>query len=272
MPRHDLTDREFNAIRHLLPVQKNKRPGRPWIDHRTVINGIMWVLKTGAPWRDLPEAFGKWQTVYARFRRWTNEELWIRIYRTLLRRVDALEKIDRSVWCVDGSVIRAHRSASGMIPQSDENDELNALGRSRGGYSTKIHILCDARGTLLAITATGGQRHESQEFENLISNCELSLHRYCHRPEAIAGDKGYSSGDIRKSIQARSIEPIIASRSNEKRDSEFDRDEYRRRNIVERLIGWLKESRRIATRYDKLTCSYLTFVLLAATRRIIQLL
>lgn len=272
MSRHDLTDREFNAIRHLLPKQRRGRSGRPWIDHRKIINGIFWILKTGSPWRDLPEEFGKWQTAYGRFRRWTIEDLWDHIYRTLLKRVDALNKLDRTLWCVDGTVIRAHRCASGMIPQSEENDELNSLGRSRGGYSTKLHVLCDAQGTLLSATATGGQRHESTEFENLIANCELSLHRYDHRPEAIAGDKGYSSREIRQSLVDRFIEPVIASRSNEVCDEDFDRQAYRCRNIVERLIGWLKESRRVATRYDKLTSSYLTFVTIAALRRVIRLL
>ena len=85
----------------------------------------MWILEADAPRRDLPEEFRKWQTVYARFRRWTIEELWIRIYRALLQRVDALEKIDRSLWSVEGGVNRAHRSPSGKIPQIDENDELS---------------------------------------------------------------------------------------------------------------------------------------------------
>jgi transposase len=220
----------------------------------------------------LPDEFGNWTTVYARFRRWTNEGLWDRIYRALLKRVDALEGIDRTLWCVDGSVIRAHRCASGMIPQSSENDELNALGRSRGGYTTKIHVLCDRRGTLLGITATGGQRHESTEFEKLLANCELSLHRYDNRPKAIAGDKGYSSNAIRQSLKDLRIEPVIGSKSNESRNEPFDREAYRGRNIVERLIGWLKESPRVATRYDKLTCSYIAFVQLAAIRRLIKLL
>lgn len=272
MPRHGLTDREFNAIRHLLPKQPSSRPGRRWINHRLVIDGILWIAKTGSPWRDLPEQLGKWQTAYARFRRWTSEGLWDRIYQTLLKRLDALEKIDRTLCCVDGSVIRAHRCASGMIPQSDENDELVALGRSRGGYSTKIHVLCDGEGTLLGITATGGQRHESTELENLIGNCELSLHRYDSRPEAIAGDKGYSSGAIREFLRDRLIEPVIGSKSNKSRDDIFDRETYRRRNIVERMIGWLKESRRVATRYDKLACSYITFVQLAAMQRVLKLL
>ncbi len=136
----------------------------------------------------------------------------------------------------------------------------------------KIHILCDGEGTLLGITATGGQRHESIELENLIDHCELSLHRYESRPNAIAGDKGYSSQAIRDRFDELGIEPVIGSRSNESRAEGFDREAYRRRNIVERLIGWLKESRRVATRYDKLACSYITFVQLAAMRRALKLI
>ncbi|WP_168564979.1 IS5 family transposase [Crateriforma spongiae] len=272
MPRHRLTDREFNAIRYLLPRQRTGKKGRPWVDHGSVIDGIFWILKTGSPWRDLPEVFGKWQTVYARFRRWNLEGLWDRVYNAMLKRLDKLDKIDRTLWCVDGSVIRAHRCAAGMIPQSEENDELVALGHSRGGYSTKIHILCDGQGTLLGITATGGQRHESTELENLIDHCELSLHRYDSRPDAIAGDKGYSSHAIRDRLRELGIEPVIGSKSNESREEEFDREAYRRRKIVERLIGWLKESRRVGTRYDKLACSYLAFVQLAALRRALKLI
>lgn len=272
MPRHGLTDREFVAIRHLLPKEHSGKRGRPWISHRTVIDGVLWILKTGSPWRDLPESFGKWQTIYARFRRWSDEGLWDRMYHTILKRVDRLEKIDRSLWCFDGSVIRAHRCASGMIPQSEENDELVALGRSRGGYSTKIHVLCDGNGTLLGITAIGGQRHEPTEVENLIDQCILSVHRYDSRPEAIAGDKGYSSNAIRSYLDKLGIEPIIGTKKNEQRDEAFDRESYARRNIVERLIGWLKESRRVATRYDKLALSYLTFVLLAALQRAMKLI
>ena len=272
MSRHDLTDQEFNAIRHLLPPQRPKKPGRPWVSHRVVISGVLWILKTGSPWRDLPDEFGKWQTVYGRFRRWTNNDLWCRIYRTILARVDALERIDRELWCVDGSVVRAHRCASGWIEQSEENDDLVALGRSRGGYSTKMHVLCDGRGTLLGITLTGGQRHESTEFENLVDHCELSLYRHNKRPDSIAGDKGYSCKAIRNLIASQSITAVIPSRSNETRSDSFDRASYRNRNIVERLIGWLKESRRIATRYDKLRCTYIAFVYLAAMRRAIALL
>ena len=118
MLRHRLTDREFNAIRHLLPKERNGKKGRPWLSQRNVIDGILSIAKTGSPWRDLPATFGKWQTVYARFRRWTGEKHWDRIYGKLLRQIDGLNKIDRLLWCDDGSVIQAHRSASGMFPKT----------------------------------------------------------------------------------------------------------------------------------------------------------
>ena len=159
-----------------------------------------------------------------------------------------------------------------MILKTAENDELVALGRSRGGYSTKIQVLCDSRGTLLGITMTGGQRHESTELENLLDPCELSLHRVAARPGAITGEKGYSSGAIRTRLAELGIEPVIAGRSNESGNSSFNREAYRRRNIVERLIGWLKESRRVATRYDKLPARYLKFIILAAMRRALKLI
>ncbi|QDT08289.1 IS5 family transposase [Planctomycetes bacterium K23_9] len=270
MSRHDLTDDAWNAIRYLMPSRSKSRRGRPWFDHRQLINGVLWILQTGAPWRDLPVEFGNWKTVYNRFRRWVKEGLWDKLFRKLLRRMDQLGNIDRTVWCVDATVTRAHRSAAGMAKQSEENDKTHALGRSRGGYSTKLHVMTDARGTLLSITATGGQRHESQEFDNLYEHCQVSVHFYRDRPAAIAGDKDYGSAAIRESIENRSIEAVMPTRANETVNEEFDRDCYRKRNIVERLIGWLRESRRIATRYDKLPESYLAFIKLAAIRRMLK--
>ena len=159
-----------------------------------------------------------------------------------------------------------------MVMKSEENDEMVALGRSRGGYTTEIHVLTDGSGTLLAVTATPGQRHESTEFGILLARCNLSMRRTEKRPMAIAGDKGYSSTVIRKQIRKLDADDVIPTRSNQTPRDNFDREIYRQRNIVERTIGWLKESRRVATRYDKLISSYLTFVWLAAMRRIIKCL
>lgn len=112
MRRYELTDGQWELLRDLLPANSNQR-GCPWKDHRTILNGIFWVLRSGAPWRDLPERYGPWQTVYDRFRRWQREGLFDRILEQLQVRLDAEGRIDWDLWCVDGSSIRASKAAAG---------------------------------------------------------------------------------------------------------------------------------------------------------------
>ncbi len=111
MGRGDLTDAEWERLRPFLPVS-NGRCGR-WRDHRQVINGILWKLRTGAPWRDLPERYGPWPTVYTRFRRWTLAGVWERIFAAVQRQADAAGQLDWTVHFVDGTVVRAHQHAAG---------------------------------------------------------------------------------------------------------------------------------------------------------------
>ena len=272
MSRHDLTDEEWNAIRVYLPSERPKGPGRPWMPHRQVMNGILWVIVVGSPWPDMPKEFGKWKTVYNRFRRWRLEGVWDRIVKCLLHRLDREGLIERDLWCVDGSLIRAHRAAAGGDTKSSEITENQALGRSRGGFSSKLHFLTDGAGTPLGVTVTAGQTNEPHEFENLMSTVPPTWLRDPQwRPGAIAGDKGYSAGYIRDWLRKREVEDVIARRKNETRSEQFDKQLYRRRNVVERAIGWLKENRRIATRYDKKAASYLAAVKIAIIRKLLKL-
>lgn len=273
MPRHSMTDFEWNSIRGFLPAERNGKPGRPWKHHRTIINGILFVLKTGIPWRDLPEEYGKYKTVYNRFRLWVKTGLWLKIVQKLIARLLKEGEIDFELWCIDGTVIRAHRSAAGALKgdlNSEQSAEKQALGRSRGGYSTKLHFLTDGQGIPLAVTATPGQKNEAPEFENVIEACLINMFRKVNRPEALAADKAYSSQAIRDSIAKRKIEDVIPTRSNETQNENFDSSKYRKRNIIERAIGWLKENRRIATRYEKHIENYLAMVHLAIARMIIN--
>ena len=112
MDRHELTDEQWTHLAPLLPPQRPER-GRPNHDHRRVVNGMLWRLATGAPWRDLPRRYGKWQTVYSRWRRWTRAGLWDRILATLQRELDAAGRIEWELWCIDGSSVRAHKAAAG---------------------------------------------------------------------------------------------------------------------------------------------------------------
>ncbi len=101
-----------HALAPLLPPAK-PRTGRPNLDHRHILDGILWRLTTGAPWRDLPAASGPWQTLYSRFRRWQRAGIWDRILSALHATADAAGEFDWTLHCVDGSVIRAHQHAAG---------------------------------------------------------------------------------------------------------------------------------------------------------------
>lgn len=134
----------------------------------------------------------------------------------------------------------------------------HALGRSRGGYSTKIHILCDSSGHPLHFHLTPGQAHESTVLEEVLDGADAQLlngeGERIAWPLALGGDKAYRAAWIDEYLLNLDIEPVIPSKENEDRDArpvEFNRETYRQRNIVERLIGWLKESRRIFSRFEK---------------------
>jgi transposase len=148
------------------------------------------------------------------------------------------------------------------------------LGRSRGGFSTKLHLLVDGRGLPLAVHVTPGQQHESTCFENVVQAVRIapSQGRPRWRPKHLAGDKGYSYPRIRAWLRKHGIEAVIPQRDDQRaqhrgRPLKFNRDVYRQRNVVERCIGWLKENRRVATRHEKLATNYLGMLKLAVIKR-----
>lgn len=96
----------------LLPPQRPAR-GRPAEDHRRILNAILWKIRTGAPWRDVPERYGSWATVYSRFRRWRLAGVWDQVFAAVQRQADAAGQLDWNVHFVDGTVIRAHQHAAG---------------------------------------------------------------------------------------------------------------------------------------------------------------
>ena len=112
MESSELTDAQWERLRPLLPPQK-PRTGRPANDHRTVLNGILWVLRTGSPWRSLPERYGSWKTVSSRFYRWQQAGVWDRVLSELQRRADADGRLDWTLHFVDSTVVRAHQHAAG---------------------------------------------------------------------------------------------------------------------------------------------------------------
>jgi transposase len=131
--RHELSDAEWVRLQPLLPRQQT---GRPRHDDRWILNGILWKLATGAPWRDLPERYGPWQTVYTRFRRWTAAGVWDQLFAAVQRQADAAGALDWSVHFVDGTVIRAHQHAAGAKGGTRRRKRWAAAGAGSPPKST----------------------------------------------------------------------------------------------------------------------------------------
>lgn len=148
----------------------------------------------------------------------------------------------------------------------------HALGRSRGGWGTKLHLACDAHGTITAISLTGGQINECTQFVQLLASVHLGRRR---RPTRLLGDKAYSSRAIRAWARRHHIQLTVPERADQRaqrarrpgRALRLDRALYRRRNIIERAVGWLKHWRRLATRAEKLAVCFHAAICLALAAR-----
>jgi transposase len=190
MARGDMSNEQWAKIGPLLPPEHSGKKGHPYVSHRRVINGILWRIRTGAGWRDIPERYGPHQTCYDRFVRFKRSGLWQLILQALQAAKDKAHALDWHTGCADGSVIRAHQHAAGAAAASSLNEaelevvsarantwptalkeqvqQREALGYSQGGFSTKIHLVCDGKGRPLAATLSGGQAHESKHLASTL--------------------------------------------------------------------------------------------------------
>ena len=150
------TDHEWAAIKPMLP---NKPRGVPRANDRRVLNGIIWVLRSGAPWRDLPEDFGPHTTCYNRFVRWRRAAVWGRITDALARAHDA------SVQMIDTSIVRVHQYGACII-----RNRKQSMGRSRGGLTSKIHAVVDTNGLPVRLALTAGEAHDNRLADRLLSS------------------------------------------------------------------------------------------------------
>jgi len=154
------------------------------VDDRRVLNGIFWVLRSGAPWRDLPERYGSYTTCYNRFVRWRHAGVWDRILTAISHRNDA------DVQMFDSTIVRAHQHASCIQSSAGEG-----FGRSRGGLTTKIHVVVDANGLPLNVMISGGQQHDSQMAPALLKGVPNS--------RMVLADKAYDATEIRTLVSSR---------------------------------------------------------------------
>lgn len=242
--RYALSETEWNIIRPVLP---NKSRGIPRVDDRRVLNGIFWVLRSGAPWRDLPDRYGPYTPCYNRFVRRRQAGVWDRIMEGLSTAHDA------TVQMIDTSVVRVHQHGACIAKNSDQH-----MGRSRGGLTSKIHALVDADALPIRLGLTGGQAYDNRLCPTLL----VSL----PRDARLLADRGYDADWIRAFVAERGASANIPPKRNLKGPICFSPYLYRDRNLVERFFNKIKHCRRVATRYDKLAANYLAFIKLACIR------
>lgn len=135
MARHGMSDEGWEFIRRLLPETEKPRRGRPWMPHRGVLDGIFWILRTGAPWRDLPGEFGPWETVYGRFRRWSRDGTIDAVFAEILHLLEERGDIDWDLWCLDGTIARAARCAGGAPQKNYPTNRTTMLWAGRRAAS-----------------------------------------------------------------------------------------------------------------------------------------
>jgi transposase len=153
--RYKLTDDEWAAIKPFLP---NKPRGVPRVNDRRVLNGIFWVLRSGAPWRDLPNNFGPYTTCYNRFVRWRRAGVWDQLMNALTADHDA------AVQMIDTSIVRVHQHGACII-----RNKRQSVGCSRGGLTSKIHAVVDTNGLPVRLALTAGEAHDNRLADKLLS-------------------------------------------------------------------------------------------------------
>ncbi len=281
MPRRgELTDEAWERIAPLLP--ENGRRGKQWKDHRKVVNGILWRIRTGAPWRDLPSRYGPWQTCYDRFARWRRDGTWDRLFGLRADEVRRSERGgvggERGQHNLPGAPARSGSPAAGeprRRKKGVEHPRDEALGRSRGGLSTKVHLSCDGKGRPLSVIVSPGQRHESTQLGAVLDAIRVErpgAGRPRKRPERVIADRGYGFPSCRLLLRRRGIPHTIPERRDQKerragrpgRPPNFDAETYARRNVVERCVNRLKQWRGVATRYEKRAANYRAMVVIVA--------
>jgi transposase len=243
MPRTMLTDEQWTKLRSIMLTigiyNKSKL--------RLTVEGILYRLRVGCPWRDLPPEFGNWNQIYKRFNAWSNSQKIRSIFQKLCTEPDLEWEF------IDGSLVKAHQHSSGAA-QGQER----AIGKSVAGNSTKIHLAVDSFGLPLHFDITGGEVHE----------CKIAVEFFQALPPSKfkIADRGYDSEPLREQVRNLSETPLIPRKKNSLvGNDDIDWYLYKLRHLVENAFARLKHFRSVATRFDKLKRNYEATVALACS-------
>lgn len=245
MDKYYIKTEDWEKIYAFLKTRKDTRVGNEE-KIRIFAEGVYFIMRTGAQWRELPLYYGKWRSIHKRFEDWSRKGLWRQVLEHFT------EGYDGESVMIDATIIRAHPCAAGY--EKDQGPR-ECLERSKGGFTTKIHVVVDALGQALRFSLTPGQRHDITQAPDLLQGFEHAN---------IIADKGYDSNALIAQIQEQKCVPVIPPRSNRKVPREYDEHLYKERHLVECFFNKIKHFRRIFSRFDKKASSFAGFLAYAA--------
>ena len=238
-----ISKRQFIRFKKFLPAPGNAEK----IDARTVPGCVIWLIRNGRSWSEIPEKYGSFDTIRRRFPRWSANGAFRKLFFSI-----ASKAPKKSIAMIDSTTIKAHRTASSMA--CDQNPR--EIGRSAGGLTTKIHMLATTEKIPLDFTLTPGQAGDAPEGESLIRK-NPSRFKY------LLADKAYDTDSIRSYLKEQNKEACIPPKSNRKSPATYDRELYKKRGIIENMFGRLKDWRGIAMRFCRCSHIFDSFVCIA---------
>ena len=259
--RYSLTDEAYEKIRECLPEEKTT--GRPGMAVRLFLDALIFVVREGCSWRSIPATYGKWNSIYKKFRSWESQNIFQRIYLCLMGLcapdADGLVLIEQIYYAIsiDSTSNKVHQHAAGARKDAPEAEVKQHIGISRGDPNIKVHALVNDELEMVAFEITGGQVHDSKMAISLLEAANIAFVYF-------NADMAYGTKNIREYIQSLDADMACPNKSNAKIIYQFDKGQYKGRNVVERYFQKLKCYRRIATRYDKLACVYRAFIYIAS--------
>lgn len=231
---------EFIKIKRFLPAAR--RDVR--LDDLLILSGIIFVIKNGLPWRQCPEIYGKWNTVYTRFHRWSKKGIFehlLECQRGKLRK--------HNIAMIDSTFIKAHRTSASM--RSDKKPR--EIGRSKGGLTSKIHLLCTSDYKPLDFILTEGQVSDIKAAPELVR-------RNLGYMNTLLGDKAYDSNSLRDILADNKIQACIPSKENRKVQIPYDEELYKKRHVIENMFSKIKDWRGVAMRYNRCAHTCRSFI------------
>ncbi len=258
MNRHEITDQQWALVEPHLP-KKQCRLGRKWLDNRKVLNGIVYVLKTGCAWADVPRQYGSPTTCWRRLQQWSANDTWEKVWRLLLGHLQAQRHLDWSRAFLDGKFVRASKGG----------DHVSKTLRGKG---SKIMAIVDGNGIPIGLHLDAAAPHELRFAEQTLATIRVPQlrGRPRTRPKELVADKGYDSADWRKFLRRRGIQPTIPRYERHPQRKHPRRGRpirvgpgYAHRWKVERCFAWMDNGRRLIVRYDRTLKHYAAFCYLA---------